>query len=184
MFKIKFRITDYIDELKSIDVSHFDDEYNDVEGFFQICIGQEQAGSYYHDDPLQKDEVGGEYIGYWLNHLLDTVNYLSSDTKYVAFKDLETINRWIEFERTNDILQTKIAIDTEMKCRKLLTTSPDNAFDYVEAGECHIAFTEFKKEVIKAAENFFYQLKMINPNLIRSKMALELLSKLKNVPSN
>lgn len=177
MFTIKFRIVDCIDELKSIDITHFNDEYNNIEGFFQICIGQNYAGSYYHENPLHKEEIGGEYINYWLNRLLDTVNCLSSDTKYVAFKDLETFNRWIEFKRIKDTIHIKIAIDTNMKCNKLFITNLFNDFDYVENGECRIGFAEFKKEVSRAMNSFFHQLKILNPNLLKSKMALELSGK-------
>lgn len=179
MFKIKFRIVDNIDEIKLIDANTFDDEYNDIEGFFQICIGQQQVGSYYHENPLYEDEIGGEYIGYWFNQLLDTVNYLTEGMEYVAFKDLETINRWIEFTKVNDIIEIRIAIDSEMKNKKLLITDIYNGFHYVNNCKVKISFSELKREIMKEVDRFFYQLKVLNANLLKTKMYYTLLSKIK-----
>ncbi len=44
MFKIKFRIVDDIQLLSTIQTKIFDDEYDQILGFFQISFGAHQEG--------------------------------------------------------------------------------------------------------------------------------------------
>ena len=117
VFKINIRIVEDLEILKTMDISDFDKEYNQIEGFFQICMGSHKEGCYYHEDELQDGEIGSEVLNYWLNRLLDVVNCFSNGEEYVAFHELETMNRWLEFKASEGEIQIRTAIDSSMKIK-------------------------------------------------------------------
>lgn len=178
MFKINIRIVENIEILKTMDISTFDNEYNQIEGFFQICMGSHKEGCYYHDNALQDEEIGSELLNYWMNRLLDVINHFLNGEEYIAFHELETMNRWLEFKKNDGKIQIRVAIDSSMKIKELLITSPCYDFDYTELWKYQIEFSKFRNEIIKSVNNFLHQLKMLNPNLLKTKMALELIRKL------
>ena len=104
MFKIKFRIVDDIQLLSTIQTKIFDDEYDQILGFFQISFGAHQEGVYYHENQLKEDEEGSELLDYWFDKILLVAILLDSESDYVAFKEIETVNRWIDFtKRDNNV---------------------------------------------------------------------------------
>lgn len=92
MFKVNYRMIDEIDELKSMDFNFFDTDYGHISGFIEIQFGQQKEGCYNHENPLQEGEVGGEWVDYWLDGLLDVANSLSI-TKYAAPFGINSISR-------------------------------------------------------------------------------------------
>ena len=111
MFKIKFRIVDDIELLSSMSTKIFDDEYDQILGFFQINFGSHQEGSYYHENQLMEGEEGGELLDYWFDKILQVIISLDSEADYVAFKELETVNRWIDFTKKGDNVFINVAVD-------------------------------------------------------------------------
>lgn len=178
MFKINCRIVDDFDELKSIKATLFDSEYNHITGFFELCFGEQKEGCYYHENPLQEGETGVELLDYWLNCLIDVTNYLSMTTTYAAFKELETVNRWLEFKRIDDKIIINTAIDIAERNNELFITNFYDGFNYVGPQNFCMEFSEFKSEVLSAVNCFLNQIQKLNPHLIKTKMALELLNKL------
>lgn len=177
MFKINFRIVDDFKELKDMDISLFDSEWQHITGFFQICFGDQKEGGYFHENALGNDEIGGELLDYWFACLLDTVSDLESITDYVAFKEIETINRWLEFRRVSDEVIINIAIDTG-KCSQLLLVENNEKFIYVEPRDFKISFGELKNQIVETAQKFLDELRNLNPKLSNTKMALEVFEKI------
>lgn len=178
MFKIYFRIVDDIEELKSITRDYFDSEHGFITGFIKIHFGEHNEGCYYHENPLRKDEIGGELIDYWLEGLLDVLNNLHI-TKYSALKELETVNRWLEFKLNGENVLINVAIDKGQKTNKLFIPEPFNGFSYIEPTDYSIIYDEFKDEVLGAVSRFIKELEDINSELLKTKMALRILNKLK-----
>lgn len=181
MFKINFRIVDDIDELKKTTVYDFNTEINFITGFFQICVGDQYVGCYYHQNPLDKDETGGELIDYWFRRLLDVIYLLETETNYVAFQEIETVNRWLEFKRIQDKVIINIVVDKPNIIRKLLIKKPYNGFSYEKQGRAEVNFSQLKKNVIDKVEEFLRDLKEINSQLLETKMANNLEKMLRNI---
>lgn len=177
VFKINIRIVEDLEILKTMDISDFDKEYNQIEGFFQICMGSHKEGCYYHEDELKDGEIGSELLNYWLNRLLDVVNCFSNGEEYVAFHELETMNRWLEFKASEGEIQIRTAIDSSMKIKDLLITTPYCDFDYIESWKYQIEFSKLRNEIVKSVNIFLHQLEVLNPDLLKTKMALELIHK-------
>ncbi len=180
MFKIKYRIVDEIDELKSIHYEFFDKDWNQVAGFIEINFGTQKEGCYYHENPLGEYEAGGELLDYWFRKLLDTVNNLYL-TKYVAFQELETTNRWLEFKLIDNNVLINTAIDSKKINDKLFITEPFNGFDYVTPINFSVEFIEFKTEIVSTVSRFIAELENLNHELLKTKMVRELLQKINNL---
>lgn len=99
MFKIKYRIVDDFKILESITDGEFNRNYNQILGYIQICFGEHKVGSYYHENPLRDGEVGDEILDYWFDKLLQTIIVLDGGYDYVAFAEIEKMNRWVEFKK-------------------------------------------------------------------------------------
>lgn len=180
MFIINYRIVDDINELKSMTSDYFDSDYGHASGFIEIRFGEQKEGSYYHENPIREGEIGGEYIDYWLNKILDVLNTLPL-SKYAAFKELETINRWLEFQLFDNHVVINTAIDKKEVNNKLFVSERFDGFDYVEPIDFSIEFTEFKSEVRNKASRFVAELENLNPELLKTKMVKELIKKIDNL---
>lgn len=113
-----------------------------------------------------------------MNRLLDVVNHFLSGGKYIAFHEIETMNRWLEFKINEGKIQIRVAIDSSMKIKELLITSPCYDFDYTESWKYQIEFSKFRNEIIKSVNSFLHQLEILNTNLLKTKMTLELICKI------
>ena len=180
MFKIKYSIVDDFEILKSLTASIFDDEYEQVLGFFKICFGIHQEGSYYHENPLQDGEEGSELLDYWFDIILQAVLLLESGEKYVAFKEIETVNRWLEFVRREDNILINVAVDDLCKNNLLLITEKDH-FTYVEPLDFIIPYKSLKEEVLIMSEKFLEELKEINRNLGKTRLWKKLKKKITKI---
>jgi hypothetical protein len=60
-----------------------------------LKIQSEEYG-YYHDRELAQGEQGFDIISTWFDNLLE-VCLLVETTEYVALKDIESFNTWLEF---------------------------------------------------------------------------------------
>jgi hypothetical protein len=178
VFKINCRIVDDFDALKSMEIALFDNEYNHISGFFEFCFGKQKEGCYYHENPLREGERGVELLDYWLNCLLDVINHFSMGATYVAFKELETSNRWLEFKKVGSTVIVNAATEVSKTNNELFITNTYGGFNYVEPCNFHVGIYKFKEEVLSAVNCFFNQVQKLNPNLLKTKMSLELLNKL------
>lgn len=177
MIALNYRIVDEIDKLKLMDSSWFDKSHEHISGFIEFCFGDQKEGCYYHENPLRDGETGGELLDWWFNYLLDTVNFLII-TKYVAFNEPENVNRWLEFKLIDNTVKINIAKAKPGKKGINFTIDANVEFDYIEIKEFSVQYDEFKKEVLNKINRFLCELKNLNSNLLQTKMAFELLSKM------
>lgn len=179
MFKIKFRIVDDFHELKNMTIKDFNNTWKHISGFFCIFMGEQQIGSFYHENALEEDEVGGELLDYWVNKLLDVVIMLNNQYSYIAFKEIETTQRWLEFRRTDkNRIAINRALDASDTITKLLITESSDLLSYVEYNGFVISFNELKKNIICAAQNFLDELQKVNSQLVNTEMAIEITKKI------
>lgn len=177
MFKIKFRIVDDFQMLSSVTTERFDDEYDQILGFFQICFGTHQEGSYYHENPLMSDEEGGELLDYWFDEILQIVILLDSESDYVAFKQIETVNRWIDFKKQGNDILINVAIDDSCQNNNLVITEKYQ-FSYIGPLDFVLSYKELKEQILEASERFLIELNQINPNLSSTKICKSLKQKI------
>lgn len=176
MFEIKYRIVDDFHKLKVINADNFNKEWDQITGFFQMSFGEHQEGSYYHDNTLRDDEEGDELLDYWFDKLLKVVGLLNSTYMYVAFKELETVNRWLEFRRQGDNIFINIAIDELCKNNNLFITKKEG-FSYIPPLNFKIPYECLKNQILDASTSFLKELKCLNQELESTTMFSKLAKK-------
>jgi len=175
VFKIKLRITNGIDELKTMTSGYFDKEWSNIEGFIEVEIGEHKEGCYYHENPLQPGEVGAELINWWLELFLKCANHIKK-AKYVAFHEPDTANRWLEFKLIDDMIVINVALDTKQVKKDFFISEVCDDFTYIEPTGFKISLNDFFSEIDDAAKVFFDKLGDINLELLKTKMVIELLN--------
>jgi len=210
MFKIHNRIAQDEDFIgfKNMTLEYFNKEWNNIHGYLEIIIEDYKIG-YYHEDLLLDDKICGDWVNGWLELLANAVYYLPK-TKYVAFQEPE-VWRWLEFTfiGENEII-FKHPMDKgwlETTCyegESLPEIEEPNDEEAIEAtyiGSKEIFITEknvelfiveplteyrfnyenMKSEVIGAIDKFFCELVEINPTLMETQMAKDLLEKIDRI---
>lgn len=169
MFKIKFRIVDNFQLLSSVPAKVFDDEFDQILGFFQICFGAHQVGSYYHENQLVEDEEGDELLDYWFDKLLQVIILLESKSDYVALKEIESMNLWVDFTKNGVDVLINVAVDDSCQNNNLITTERYQ-FSYINPINFSFPYEDFKDQVLKTTERFLKELNQINPSLSKTKI--------------
>ncbi len=178
MLDIKVRIVeDYenICKLKHITIEEFNSEWRHISGFFNMIIGNKSVGCYYHNNSLNKDEIGGELVDFWLNELLDVIINLHIGKTYVAIPIIECCNTFIEFKKKDEGVEINEAKDDNYNGQVLF--EPICTFVNKNA-DCIIDFIELKSIVVNKTKKFLCDLKQLNPQLLKTQMALELIEKI------
>ena len=160
MFKINYRIVDDFEVLRSLTKEEFDQEYDQIIGDFQICFGDHLEGSYYHENPLVNGEEGDELLDYWFEQILQVIIVLDQGSEYVAIKEIETVNRLIEFVRKEEKVLINVAIDDTNNSSLLITEK--HSFSYIEPLDFVIPYNELKLQVLEVTRNFLSDLEKIN----------------------
>jgi hypothetical protein len=174
LFEIKYRII--IDESywKTMNLEQIEKE-GGIEGFFQINLHSVDYG-YYHNRELAEGEEGFDIISTWLSNLLE-VCLLIDDTKYVAIKDTESYNTWLEFiSAENDLLVSVIQSDSFIS--EYVITKPLENRVYPEWRDIKVKREKFIEEVVNKTKNFITDLSQINPLLSMSQRIVQLQSML------
>ena len=177
MFKIKFRIVDDIQLLSTIQTKIFDDEYDQILGFFQISFGAHQEGVYYHENQLKEDEEGSELLDYWFDKILLVAILLDSESDYVAFKEIETVNRWIDFTKRDNNVVINVAVDDICQNNNLIITEKYQ-FSHIEPLNYVMPYQDLKCQILEVSEKFLTELNQINPNLCKTKICKALQQKI------
>ncbi|AOK92154.1 hypothetical protein [Paenibacillus polymyxa] len=170
MFEIKYRII--VDESywKSLNLEQIEIE-GGIEGFFLLILHSVEYG-YYHNRELAKGEQGFDIISTWLSNLLE-VSLLIDDTKYVAIRDTESYNTWLEFiSVNNEILVSMIQSDNFIS--QYVITKPLEHRIYPEWRDITVKKEDFTKEVINKTTDFIAELALINPSLRLSQRIVQL----------
>jgi hypothetical protein len=175
VFKIKTRITNDIEELKTMTSDYFDKEWNNIGGFIEIDIGGHKEGCYFHEKPLQDGELGGELVNWWIELFLNCAIQIQK-TNYVAFHEPETTHRWLEFKLVADNVIINVAVDTKLMNRTSFFCENYDGFIYEGPKNYSISLEQFTSEVYAVTRYFLDELKIINPDLLNSQMAINLLS--------
>ncbi|WP_046227066.1 hypothetical protein [Paenibacillus dauci] len=177
MVEIKYRII--IDESywRKMNLDTIEKE-GGIEGFFQLNLHSVNYG-YYHDRELAEGEQGFDIISTWLSNLLE-VCILIDDTKYVAIKDTESYNTWLEFiSADNDLLVSVIQSDSFIS--KYVITKPLENRVYPEWKDIIVKKEEFIEEVINSVKKFISELAQINSLISMSQRIAQLQSMLDKV---
>lgn len=142
-----------------------------IEGFFQLNLHSVDYG-YYHNRELGEGEEGFDIISTWLSNLLE-VCLLIDDTKYVAIKDTESYNTWIEFTYAdNDLLVSVVQSDCLIS--EYLITNPLANRVYPEWRDIQVNRVKFITEVVNKTKNFINDLSQINSLLSKSQRIVQL----------
>lgn len=170
MIEIKYRII--IDETywRALTVEQIDCE-GGIEGFFQLNLQSESYG-YCHQEPLRDGEEGFDLISTWLDQLLE-VCLLSHETKYVAIKDIESYNTWLQFVVDGEEWKVSV-IQVDGLMAESVLTSPVAGVIYPEWRDVAIKQNQFTAEVVRATNRFIVELAGINPLFSRSERVLSL----------
>lgn len=177
MFEVKYRII--IDEnyWRKMSLEQINEE-GGIEGFFQINLNSVEYG-YYHDGELAADEEGFDIISTWLSNLLE-VCLLADETKYVAIKDTESYNTWLEFISADNSLLVSV-IQSDNFISEYVITKPLESRVYPEWRNITIKREEFFEELINKTNNFISDLAQINPFISKSQRIIKLQSILDKV---
>ncbi|GKS09277.1 hypothetical protein YDYSY3_02770 [Paenibacillus chitinolyticus] len=170
MFEIKYRII--IDESywKKMNLEQIEKE-GGIEGFFQINLHSADYG-YYHNRELAKEEEGFDIISTWLSNLLE-VCLLIDDTKYVAIKDTESYNTWLEFISADNGLLVSVVQSDSLISEYVITKPLENRV-YPEWRDIKANREKFIEEVVNKTKDFITDLSQINPLLSMSQRIVQL----------
>lgn len=176
MFKLNYRITDTIYEIKNL----LNDDIH-IEGFFEMRFTKNSYG-YYHSNLLKDGERGIESITSWLERLL-RASLVLLNSEYVAISDVESYNIWIEFQKNGDIVLVSV-IEAEKEIGSSdLTISKFGEVIYSWSNE-KISFCEMVTELVNKTDNFINEVCCMNAYLKKNNNIIklnELKNKLKEV---
>jgi len=176
VFDINFRIVDDLEYLSNINTHQFDADGADVEGFFALNFDGNIEG-YYHDNKLNEFEVGHELITLWFDLLIEVILILEEKSKYVALKEIECVNSWLEFIRNDDVLTVSFAKYSGEINGDFLITVKKEEFQYPTWKEAIISFSEFKYKVKIKANQYLSEVGRINHELLNTKIMSKLYRK-------
>jgi hypothetical protein len=179
MFEIKYRIVDDLEYLKNINTEEFNKDNADIEGFFQLSFNESIEG-YYHSKHLGEYEVGHELITLWFDRLIQTVSLLYI-TNYVALRNIENHNTWIEFILINNDLKVNLGKYVGEYTNQDIITTQGNHFDYPRWKDAVIAMDVFRDEIISKAKKFINDIYEINPEIVKSNLILKLKYQLNSI---
>ncbi len=167
---LRFRIVDDIENISKLNRDGLDLE-GDPEGFFEIQ-GERFSYGYFHENEIEMGEEGEYLIAVWFELFLKAAIALNSHD-YVAIKDVDSINRWVQIEKVQqDNVSLKI-ISTDMPKESVITTQ---RFDdrKERPSELIVAISCFRKEVIFSARLYLEQLVAINRHFMATRRYLYL----------
>lgn len=177
MFSIKYRIVDDLDYLGNVSTQQFDTDGIDIEGFFALNFNGNIEG-YYHNNKLDKFEVGHELITLWFDLLIEVISILKEKSRYVALKEIECFDSWIEFILDDDILIVSFARYSENNNDSFIITTKKDGFKYPTWKGENISFSEFKDKVKIKANEYLSEIERINPSLLNTKIISKLVKQL------
>lgn len=179
MFKIKYRIVDDFEELKMITGNEFDQERDQITGYFQWHFGTYQEG-YYCENSLEEGEVGDELLEYWFESFLKVVILLKTGFDHVAFHEIEFADRWLAFEKTGDKVTINIVEDQKHESKSQLVTE-HRYFVLLEALNDIVLFKDFENEVFDNAKKFIDEVALLNLELKKTDMYSRIKTKIERI---
>ncbi|MFS0837425.1 hypothetical protein [Paenibacillus sp. 1P03SA] len=178
MFEINYRMITDVDYWGGLSLEQIDKE-GEIEGFFQLVLNNNEYG-YYHNRDLGQGEEGFDLLSIWFHNLMKVCLYLDT-SKYIALKDIETFDTWIEFIPKGDYISVSI-MNSNSSPSEFIILEPFSNASYPEWKDISIPKEEFKSIVIQRANDFIEELLEINKLFLKSQSTeslLALLSKIK-----
>lgn len=179
MFNIKFKIlADMVEELRGVSKEEFDQEYEDIDGQFELNVGSSKIG-YVHDDA----SFNNEYLIYWFDMLVQSAIYLK-ESSYSIFVVLDLDNIWLEFNSKdkNIIINEKNA--TIENVDFLISNKKQTIFKVskdVEWIKLKVNKEDFFCEIINKCQQFIDDVKSISSTLLETEAIKELCAKLEKL---
>lgn len=116
-------------------------------------------------------------ITLWFDLLIEVILILEEKSKYVALKEIECVDSWLEFIRNDDVLTVSFAKYSGESNGAFLITVKKEEFKYPTWKEAIISFSEFKYKVKMKANQYLSEVGRINPELLNTKMMSKLYRK-------
>jgi hypothetical protein len=177
MFKIKYRIVDDFEQLKSINGSQ-GKEALIIEGFFMLCFDEETEG-YFHDNQLQEGEEGFESLITWFELLAGTAEALKGNN-YVLLSIVESYNAWLEFKAEGDSLKVRKVLCNQKEGSALRMIPLEN-FEIQNSYKVRLSKLEFFTEIKEATRSFINNLNEINPLIVQRSEIQDLEKRIENL---
>lgn len=170
MFRIRYRITEKPEYIKSLGKQGFDQ--GDLEGFFEMNFNENKYG-YFHDRPLDEGEQGSELLTNWFSSVLEAFIVLQK-SDYVAISDIDSFNTWIELKKTSNIIVTSIVKAEKGNGTSNLSEVPMESYNYGEWKNILIYADEFGSEIIGKTRQYLQELESFSEEISCSHRFLEL----------
>lgn len=152
MISIKWIITDDLDDLSSVSVEEFDNEWNGIiEGYFELIVNEQRVG-FCPNREIEKGEDGFEDILFWLAEFNRGLKKVKKGEVFEM--RLITMN-----------LYKLILLKKREKVELQYTKKETNQIDWKE----EVEMQEFEQEINCKIEKFKNEIQCINANLLTSK---------------
>lgn len=106
---------------------------------------------------------------------------LEEKSKYVALKEIECVDSWLEFIRNDDVLTVSFAKYSGENNGDFLIVVKKEGFKYPTWKEVIISFSEFKCKVKIKANQYIREVGKINPELLNTKIMAKLYRKIHSI---
>lgn len=165
MVRIRYRLFEDMDFLKTATTEEFEREIDEFWGFFELRINNKVVG-FYHDNEIEEWEMGREIINMWFITLMDTIKALRC-SNIVTMHIIDGIG-FLEFRREGESLRIKYGASEEMR-----ETGPTvrqwevkaEAEDIMFDSE-YIELEELEEEVRKKCGMFIEEVRSLNEELV------------------
>ena len=186
MFEIKYRLDTKANNVESITTKEFDEKGENFYAFIQLTFNGHSEGQY-NNDPKLDGILGNEVADYWFLSLLKTIENLSQ-SGYHAFAVLEVPNKWLEFKHIsgNVIINLVNAVEKNhnnfypIETVDPLYLSVNFKTAYEEPKNYNINFNYFKTKILENVGTFIDDIKILNPELLKTKTMKNILEKFTN----
>ncbi|MCQ4637785.1 hypothetical protein NE619_13705 [Anaerovorax odorimutans] len=180
MVKIRYRLFEDMDLLKTATTEEFERELDSFWGFFELRINDEPIG-FYHSNEIEEWETGGEIINLWFRILMDTIKALRC-SEVVTMHIVGGIS-FLEFRRTGETLKVKRGVS-----EKVLKTGPEVKQKEIKVKAENILFdneyiglAEFEEEVRKKCGMFIEEVRSLNEELVYARSIQRLIDELESL---
>lgn len=184
MFKINYRIILDQKNLEILNQNDWEEGEEYLSGFFQLIFNNCKYG-YYHDQDLKEDENDYELIMSWFELLIQGYNALKH-SNYVAIRDFETLDYWIEFIRCQEIIYVSKMRYRRLKGHSLIIVQKPNLTElsYPEWKSIRILLSELREEIITKGNLYFDEIKKISPNFSNNFYISSVISQLRKMETD
>ncbi|MCQ4637789.1 hypothetical protein NE619_13725 [Anaerovorax odorimutans] len=180
MVRIRYRLFEDMDWLRTTTTKEFEREIGSFWGFFELKINNKRIGIY-HDNEIEEWEMGREIINMWFITLMDAIKALRC-SNIVTMHIIDGIG-FLEFRREGESLRIKYGASEEMRETgsavrqwEVKAEAEDILFDNE-----YIGLAELEEEVRKKCGMFIEEVRSLNEELVYSSCVQGLIDKLETL---